>query len=82
MVFLLHELEKVITERTNTNTNVTRMMKMFVMFLTMIPKDDTSKSEEYLLIFVHSFDPAALVKLYAPLTILANKLLMDAFVNL
>ncbi|KAG5584737.1 hypothetical protein H5410_045171 [Solanum commersonii] len=60
MAFLLHELEKVITERTNINTNVAHMMKMFIMFLTMIPKDDTSKSEEYLLIFAHSFDPTAL----------------------
>uniref|UniRef100_A0A0V0HG78 Putative ovule protein n=1 Tax=Solanum chacoense TaxID=4108 RepID=A0A0V0HG78_SOLCH len=82
MAFLLHELEKVITERTNTNTNVARMMKTFIMFLTMIQNGDTSKSEEYLLIIVHSFDPTALVKLYAPLTILANKLLRDAFVNL
>ncbi|KAG5610186.1 hypothetical protein H5410_021467 [Solanum commersonii] len=79
MAFLLHELEKVITERTNTNTNVACMMKMLIIFLTMIPKDESGKSEEYLLIFVHSFEPATLVKLYAPLTKLANKLLMDAF---
>lgn len=40
------------------------MMKMLTKFLTMTPKSDTNISEEYLLIFMHSSVPAALVKLY------------------
>ncbi|KAG5584732.1 hypothetical protein H5410_045166 [Solanum commersonii] len=37
---------------------------MLTMFLTMTPKDDTSRSNDYFLVFIHTSIPAALVKIY------------------
>ncbi|MCD7462697.1 hypothetical protein HAX54_049129 [Datura stramonium] len=67
---LMNELNSLIHDLCYCNhypaihTDAARMMKMLTKFLMMTPKDDIHKSEEYLLVFIHSSVPAALVKLY------------------
>lgn len=76
---LMNELNSLIHDLCNCNhypaihTDAARMMKMLTKFLIMTPKDDINKSEEYLLVFIHSSVPAALVKLYLSRSIFSKQ---------